>query len=113
MKRHEETSLPGGTPVRVQPVVGTPRPITKERWQQICRGRVTVREITRYHPRLKSFTTRYAPKVSGVLLKTGRGLKFKTSAQAIEAGRECLKAMRLRECPNAALCDGTVENLKR
>jgi hypothetical protein len=105
-KLNQDAEPSATAPVRVQPVVGTPRPITPERWQQICRGRVTVRELSTYQPKLKSFRTVYVPRVAGVLLKTKWGLKFKTRAAAEAAGRKCLKGMRLKECPNAKLCDG-------
>ena len=55
-------------------------------------GHVTVRELTTFHPRLRTFTTKYAAQVRGVCLKTRRGFKFSTRAAALLAGRECMKA---------------------
>lgn len=71
-----------------------PTPLTDAQIKKLCTGHLTIRELTRYHPRTHTFTTQYAAQVRGVLLKTKRGLRFATRQAALKAGRESLARLK-------------------
>jgi hypothetical protein len=74
--------------------------MTDKRLHELATGRVTVRELTTYQPRLKTFRTRYAAQCRGTLLRTKRGLRFATRQAALVAGRECIRQLNARLVPN-------------
>lgn len=63
-------------------------------WDWLCKGRIVVAEFGIYRPKLKRFIPRFAPMLRKGLLKTKRGVFFKSREAALEAGQMCLKQMR-------------------
>lgn len=78
----------------------TSYPISKKRWSDLCRGRVTATAMTRWHPRAKEFRTVFVAKVGGVVLKTAKGTWFKKADTALKAGKTLQAWMKQRSQPN-------------
>jgi len=68
--------------------------LTWKELKHLCRGIITVQKLLTHNLRTHTFTTKYAPKIRGKLLRTKSGLKFSTYEGALKAGRRCIKNMR-------------------
>lgn len=65
----------------------------KEIMKRLRGGKITIRELTTFNTKLKTFSTKYAAQVRGICLKTRRGLEFANPAAALKAGQECMRTI--------------------